>query len=256
MRLHVAGIQMVVTHDVGANAAAILRAVEAAREAEAEILVTPEGSLSGYTHAFDARAVEQALASVTSSARRAGVGLALGTCWVEPSDGKCYDQLRFYDRNGVYLGFHSKILLCGTLAEPAVGEINHYATSPLRTFDFHGTVIGGLVCNDFWANPSCTPMPDPHLSQELARMGARVVFHAVNGGRGPSEWRQVAWQFHEANLRMRARAGSLYVVTVDSCHPVDLPCSAPSGVIGPDGAWVLKVPDQGERFFTGMVELE
>ena len=30
-------------------------------------------------------------------------------------------------------------------------------------------------------------MPDPHLTQQLARMGARVVFHAVNGGRDGGE---------------------------------------------------------------------
>jgi hypothetical protein len=83
----------------------------------------------------------------------------------------------------------------------------------------------------------------------LARQGARIVFHAVNGGRDGSEWSAVAWRYHEANLRMRARAGGIWIVTVDSCHPMDLPCSAPSGVVAPSGDWLCQVEPQGERFF-------
>ncbi len=182
MRLRVAGAQLPVTKDVGANTAAILRAIQWALAAEAELLLTPEGSLSGYTHLFDAQAVREALEQVTAAARAAHVGLALGTCFVEPEDGRCYNQIRFYTPEGEYLGFHSKTLTCGTLDDPPQGEINHYARRPLRTFDWRGVPIAGLICNDLWANPECTPGPDVHLTQQLARMGARVILHAVNGG--------------------------------------------------------------------------
>ena len=86
-------------------------------------------------------------------------------------------------------------------------------------------------------------------------MGAQVVFHAVNGGRDGSEWSGVAWRYHEANLRMRARAGGLWVVTVDNCHPTHLNCSAPSGVISPDGSWVCTAPARGEYLFAHTIEL-
>ena len=115
--------------------------------------------------------------------------------------------------------------------------------------------MGGLICNDLWANPQCTPMPDPHLSQQLAQMGAQIVYHAVNGGRDGSEWSEVAWRYHEANLRMRARAGRLWVVTVDNCHPAHLPCSAPSGVIDPNGSWACQTAPQGEQFFVQTITL-
>jgi len=59
----------------------------------------------------------------------------------------------------------------------------------------------------------------------------------------------VAWQYHEANLRMRARAAGTWIVTVDSSHPLDLPCSAPSGVVDPQGNWLVRTPDQGVRCF-------
>ena len=181
MEIRIAGAQLPVTTDIPTNVMHIARAIAFARDAQANLLLTPEGSLSGYTHLFDTSLLEQALQHVTSLAREAQVGLALGTCYVEPKDHKCYNQIRFYARDGRYLGFHSKTLTCGSLKHPSQGEINHYAVSPLRTFSFEGVTLGGLICNDLWANPGCTPMPDPHLSQQLADRGAQVILR--------SEWR-------------------------------------------------------------------
>lgn len=247
--LRVAGFQMAVGTDIGANTAAICAAVRRAASAGAEILLTPEGSLSGYTPHFDPLAAAEGLERVTSLARQQGVGLALGTCFRE-TDGLVYNQIRFYTPGGDYLGFHSKILRCGSMEEPVEGEINDYATKPLRTFDWDGTPIGGLICNDLWANPQCTPMPDPHLSQQLVRMGARVIFHAVNGGGKGTEWyRDVYWHFHAANLRMRAEAGKTWIVTVDASLSPSWPCSAPSGVLNPEGDWVCRTHAEGEQFF-------
>lgn len=79
----VAGAQMRVTIDVEVNEPALLDAVERAAAAGAEILLTPEGSLSGYTADFDHNEVAAALARVTEAARRRQLGLALGTCLVE-----------------------------------------------------------------------------------------------------------------------------------------------------------------------------
>jgi predicted amidohydrolase len=248
MDIRVAGAQIAVTTDVESNLGGLRRAIEYAAEERADVLLTPEGSLSGYTPHFDAAAVREGLETVTAWAREAGVGLALGTCFVE-ADGVCYNQLRFYQRDGTYLGFHGKTLRCGTWDTPPRGEINEYGLAPLRTFELDGVRVGGLICNDLWANPGCTPMPDPHLSQQLAQMDAQIVYHAVNGGRDGSEWSEVAWRYHEANLRMRARAGRLWVVTVDNCHPAHWPCSAPSGVVAPDGSWACQTAPQGEQFF-------
>lgn len=256
MKLRVAGAQLPVTDEVETNVATLERALEFARQEDSAILLTPEGSLSGYTPHFDTAVVTQALDHFTGLARAAGVGLALGTCFVEPEEGLCYNQLRFYDREGAYLGFHAKILRCGTLEDsPPRGEINEYAAAPLRTFSFHGLTIGGLICNDLWANPGCTPQPDPHLTQELARLGARVIFHAVNGGRNDSEWSQVNRSYHEANLRMRAHAARTPIVTADNAYPLHLPSAAPGGVIGTNGGWLVKTKESGEECFACTLEL-
>ena len=183
MNLRVAGFQIAVGRDVQQNAAAICRALHQAHAAQAGILLTPEGSLSGYTPDFDPAAVEVGLSLITVAgaglrpaltvgvrtalARELQVGLAhgkgrvwdsplrggrpLGTCFKE-TDGLTYNQLRFNTAHGkptrggrphgAYLGFHSKILRCGSMTDPPQGEINWmiyirvYAATPLSVFAF------------------------------------------------------------------------------------------------------------------------
>ncbi|NKB71908.1 MAG: hypothetical protein GKR89_32940 [Candidatus Latescibacteria bacterium] len=256
MKIRVAGAQIPVLNDIEANIAALERALEFAKNAGADILLTPEGSLSGYTPHFDRAAAEEGLRYITGKARDNNLGLALGTCYIEPGDQRCYNQIRFYRPDGHYLGFHSKTLTCGTMTDPPRGEIEDYAVAPLQTYTYGDIPIGGLICNDLWANPACTPMPDPHLTQQLADRGARIVFHAVNGGRGGDQWSEVNWRYHEANLCMRARAGGLWIVTVDNCHPPTMPCSSPSGVVDPQGQWACRTEPEGEHYFVYTIELD
>ena len=255
--LKVAAAQIAVTRDIPANVRTISRMIDEAIAQEADVLLTPEGSLSGYTHEFDTTQVTEGLRQLVDQASQAGLALALGTCFVEPDDGLCYNQIRFYDSDGAFLGFHSKTLLCGTMTEPSKGEINHYAIQPLRTYPLNGITVGGLICNDMWGNPGCTPMDEPHLSQELSGMGARIIFQAINGGRNGGQWsREVYWPFHETNMRIRASTGKVWIVSADNCSPTDIPCSAPTGVLRPDGSWAVKAPDQGEHLAVFTIELD
>ena len=249
MKLRVFGAQIPVSNDIQQNVTSLCRAVEQAAQVRADILLTPEGSLSGYTYEFNHDLLQAGLQEVTALARLRQVGLALGTCFKEPDD-LVYNQVRFYTTDGTYLGFHSKILRCKNMLDTQqAGEVDHFAAAELKVFLFKGVRIGGLICNDLWANPAWTPMPDTHLTRQLAGMGARVVFHAVNGGRDGSAWSQVNWQYHEANLRLRARTDRLWIVTVDNCDPTTIPCSAPSGVISPEGKWICQTDSRGEQFF-------
>ena len=54
---------------------------------------------------------------------------------------------------------------------------------------------------------------------------------------------------------MRARAGHLWIATVDSSHPTHLPCSAPSGIVDPEGNWAARTADRGEQLLCHDVEL-
>ena len=252
--LRVAGAKLAVSDNIDTNIEAIKKAIDFAREEEADILLTPEGSLSGYTTDFDIKKAEKGLKEIQDYAREAKIGLALGTCFYEP-DGKCYNQIRFYDKKGNFLGFHSKILLCINPNNYNEGELYEFETSPLRTFEFEGIKIGGLICNDVWANPMYTSLPDTHLSQQLSDMGARIIFHAVNGGRDDSEWATINWNFHGSNLRMRAAAGGTWVVTADNSYPENLNSSSPSGVIDPDGNWACPTKEKGVQYFVYTINL-
>ena len=256
MDLNVCGAQLDVTRDIDHNVREIVRSIDRAKDQGADILLTPEGSLSGYTPDFDRARVVAGLETVTSRARDRDVGLALGTCFIEDDD-LCYNQIRFYAKDGEYLGFHSKILRCGRLEPEPRGEMNDYAARSLRTFVFEGITIGGLICNDFWANPCCTPQPDPYLPHQLARMGARIIFQAVNGGRDGSAWSEnVVWTFHQSNLLMRTREDDLWTVVADSAHPVTMPCSCPSGVISPKGEWAVQAKRQGVDHYSFCIDLK
>ena len=252
--IRVAGIKMSVSNDIKANIESIRKAIDYARQEKADILLTPEGSLSGYTSSFDKESAKKALEEILNYASQSKVGLALGTCFYE-DDNKCYNEIRFYDSEGNFLGFHSKILRCGDFKDCTKGEINDFYTTPLRTFEFKGIIIGGLICNDLWANPACTTLPDTHLSQQLSKMGARIIFHAVNGGREDSELSNIFWDYHLTNLRIRAMSGGVWIVTADNSYPLNLRSSSPSGVLSPEGKWVCETEAKGVQYFAYTIDI-
>jgi len=122
IRIRVAGAQVPVVRDIAKNVETLTRAIEYAAQEKADVLITPEGSLSGYTPDFDGAATQQALDQVPQRARAAKLTLVLGTCF-EAEDGQRYDAQRFYDNEGKYLGFHAKILLCRHMTAPAARDI-------------------------------------------------------------------------------------------------------------------------------------
>lgn len=254
--LRVAGAVIPVTDNIDSNIASIKKAIDFAAKEHASILLTPEGSLSGYTPSFDRVKVEAALAEVTACAIKAKVGLALGVCFYEQGADKPSDQIRFYDQDGRLLGVHSKILRCTNMKNPSPGneEVDRYETSELNIFKINDIPVGGLVCNDLWATPDWTSMPDPHLTQQLSEMGARVIFHAANTGTHQGEWGEVYRQYHDSNLQIRALTGKVWIVTVDAAPEGDGRCSHTSGVINPSGNWLIRAENRGEQYFVFTID--
>lgn len=256
IRIRVAGAQIPVSADISANVATIGRAIAFAQREKADVLVTPEGSLSGYRASFDADETARANREIVAKAAAANIALVLGTCFADET-GQRYDGQRFYDKNGDFLGFHSKILLCRKMADPtAKGEVDSFKSTPLRVFELQGLTVGGLVCNDLWANPEWTPMPDPYLARQLAKLGARIIFHSVNAGQDDGENWALNHAFHEANLRMRARSAGVWIVVAEAADPAGRKRSnSPSGVVDPDGHWAVQADSKGEQFFAHTIEL-
>jgi len=163
-----------------------------------------------------------------------------------------------YDREGDYLGFHAKILLCRWMADPKrKGEVDYFKSSPLRTFQLEGLTVAGLVCNDLWANPEWTPMPDPHLARQLADQGARVLFFSVNSGQDEGETLALHRAFRKSNLRLRARSAKLWVIVANASDPKgQREANCHSGVLAPDGHWVVQADPKGEQFFAQTLVVE
>ena len=89
MELRIAGAQIPVTSDIEVNLEILTHAIAFAGQEEADILLTPEGSLSGYTYTFDQEAAQEALEHITGLAHEQKIGLALGTYFIEPEDERC-----------------------------------------------------------------------------------------------------------------------------------------------------------------------
>ncbi|MHB1001916.1 MAG: carbon-nitrogen hydrolase family protein [Armatimonadota bacterium] len=250
--MRVTGIQMLVRHNVSENEERIIVGIKRAADDGSDFLVTPEGSLSGYWAGFDSREVADALERVTSEAKKVGVGLALGTCFRENEDSGevCYNQVRIYSRNGDYLGFHAKILRCSPINEPGTIEMADYAEKPLRTFDWNGIRFGALICNDMWATPGCTIIPNPYLAWNLKQMGADLILHAINSGTV-----QFYRPYHESNVSLWARTLGMHIVEVNAAGENGEPGNVRSGVVGPDGEYLIGVPYEGEHSFTYDIEL-
>jgi predicted amidohydrolase len=128
---------------------------------------------------------------------------------------------------------------------------------PLRTFGLNGLTVGGLVRDDPWANPEWTPVDDPHLSRRLARMGARVVFHAVNAGSSTGDELALNRAYHDANPRLRARSGRQWVIVANAADPkAEREGNVVSGIVDPRGTWTIQAEPKGERFFAATIDID
>jgi len=247
--LIISGMQMNVSNDIDLNRKQIVEAIKKAASAGADFLVTPEGSLSGYTSDFDQKKLSEALAAVAAEASVMKVGLMLGTCYKQIVKGKefCYNQVRVYSPEGRFLGEYSKILRCSILDVPGTGEMVEYAEGELKTFEWEGNRFGILICNDLWATPGYTTMPNPYLVWRLKQMGAQFIVHCINSGTV-----QKYRPFHESSAELWALSVKLPILEVNAAQGNEK-INAQSGLIDSSGERSLKVPDTGAQFFTAKI---
>jgi len=81
MNLRIAGAQIPVFEELDRNFNTIMYAVNYAAEQKADILLTPEGALSGYHNRFSQVETEKALGELVCAAKAKKLGLAIGTCF-------------------------------------------------------------------------------------------------------------------------------------------------------------------------------
>jgi predicted amidohydrolase len=240
-RYRMAGAQLWPQQSVTGALEQVLQAIRWAGEQKADFLVTPEMYLSGYRADFDADEVEASIAEVAQACRRAGVIALLGTG--HQHLGVVTNQARVIGADGSLLGFHEKMVL--TLGDAQWSEPGR----KLHVFEARGLRFGALICNDFWVTPMGHDAPDPRLVSQLRQMGAQVIFHLVASGPGPD---YLSW--HDSNHLLRARAAGVFVVAAN--WAMEPESNVTSGVIGPDGRFILEVNRVGEQLFAAEIEVE
>ncbi|HLF33071.1 MAG TPA: carbon-nitrogen hydrolase family protein [Cyclobacteriaceae bacterium] len=244
-KVRLACLQMNATPDIQKNKERIIEGLRKASGEGAAFLITPEGSLSGYTSNFDQDEVSKALPEILAIAKQVKVGLFLGTCFKEISGNAtyCYNQIRVYTPVGEFLGAYSKILRCSPLNLPGTGEMVDYVEGELKIFEWKGHKIGTLICNDLWATPGYTTIPNPYLAWKLKQMGADMIIHCINSGSN-----QRYRKFHESSAELWALSLKIPILEVNAAQG-DETINAMSGLIGADGIRSKTVPDTGDQFF-------
>ncbi len=237
--IRVSGVQMAVSPSLDDNLPKVLEYI---KNSDADVVVFPEMSLTGYHGDFSDAAARAAWRQVASACRQYYRMAIVGTGCKE--EGSVYIQLRIYDDTGELLGTHEKIV--PTASDRQWCQPGH----ELRTFTYRGVTFGCLICNDMWVTPGCGPYPDPRLSYHLGRRGAQVIFHAISSGSTA-----IHTPYHESNLALRAREAGTYIVTANATDGKG-PVNCASGVVSPQGEWLVKSPRESERTYAWDIVLE
>jgi predicted amidohydrolase len=247
----ITGLQMNTTNDIKTNKEQIMKGILEASDDGANFLVTPEGSLSGYTSNFKQKDLIKALKEVEVYAAKMKIGLMLGTCYKDTKNGKeyCYNQVRVYTPEGRFAGAYSKILRCSNLDLPGSGEMVDYLEGELKTFEWKGIRFGVLICNDLWATPGYTTIPNPYLPWKLKQMGARFIVHCINSGTT-----QKYRSFHESSAELWALSVKIPILEVNAAQKNEI-INAQSGLIESDGERKQRVPDSGVQVFTVTIRI-
>ena len=237
--IRISGVQMTVSPKLEENLPKILDAIA---KTDADFVVFPEMSLTGYHGDFSAKAADAAWRQIATACRQSYVTALIGTGF--KSEEGAFIQTRIFNKGGELVGTHEKLV-------PTSGDREWCRPGEeLRVFQDNGVTFGCLICNDLWVTPGCGPYPDPRLAYHLGQKGAQIIFQAVHSGTSP-----VHVPFHESNVQLRAMESKVYIATVNAADPKG-PVNCLSGVMSPEGEWLAQCPREGEHTYTQDVEVE
>ncbi|MCP9485297.1 MAG: carbon-nitrogen hydrolase family protein [Gaiellaceae bacterium MAG52_C11] len=210
------------TADLTENLAKALEYMERAADEGVELLCFPETHLSAYRVGVltpEAPCAEgelaQALEQVAERCGELSLGVVLGTETPNPG-GKPFNTAAVIDEGGRIVARHHKSRLT---PKDALG---YAAGAGPTSFVFKGIPMGVVICFEGFRFPETT--------RELARQGARVIFHPQFNHILPGmEWKLPV---HEALLVARAAENTVYVVSANMSHPLN---NCRSLVIAPNG---------------------
>ena len=237
--VRVCGVQMSVSEKLEDN---LPRILEYITSVDADFVLFPEMSLTGYHGDFSAKEADAAWRRIATACRRAYVTAFIGTgC---KNHGAIHIQTRIITDEGALLGTHEKLV-------PTSGDRKFCQPGEeLRVHEYRGVTFGCLICNDLWVTPGCGPYPDPRLAYQLGQRGAQMIFYSVHSGSST-----VHTPYHESNLVLRAMESKLHIVTANAADAKG-PVNCATGVVSPEGEWVAQCPREGDQTFTYDIEVD
>jgi deaminated glutathione amidase len=184
MKLRIATTQFPVSADLDRNAAYIVQYVATAQRARAQVVLFPEGALSGYvgidcvsSAGYDWEHLQEATERVTAAARRHGVWVVCGTLHrSRPALAKPLNSVVVIDPGGLVVARYDKRLL-------AVSEqANFRAGERPVVVRIAGVRCGLLICHE-WRYPE--------LYRQYRDLGAGVILQSwYDGGYDQVGWRR------------------------------------------------------------------
>ncbi len=258
--IRIAGAQIPVGADIQTNKIEIFKSLDWAKENEVDLLVTPEGSLSGYVASDWWNKLDElndALKEVEDHQKKLGIELHLGTCLQETEElGNINrNEIRSYNKKGEL--FQVTVKSYGIAFERCVNKDGQPLYTWNLPFDERPTSATALICNDMWG---CVEQDGEPINQLLVNANLDLIIHATNGVKfNPKDIRYKAFDaYHNGFLCMTALKALTSIITVDSCVPWDWDgeeskvdvciTSSQSGVVDFTG-WLTDVPRFGRQYF-------
>lgn len=240
----IAGVQINTAETIAASTEKALRYIQRASEERASFILFPEMYLTGYHDRFDGVETEDALHRIAQGARRYDINVLMGTG--SKHLGTTTNQVRIFSRSGEFVGVHEKMLLAGQ------ESITFEPGRRLHVYRLDGLCFAVLICNDLWTTPRSTRGRIPLLVQEAQDLGAAVIFHAIScSGETDPARRAILLDWHVAHHRTWAMRIGITIVAAN--QPRTLGSLVHCGIVGPDGSYVVRVPNEGEHLFVGEI---
>lgn len=222
--LKVGVYQMATTDSVPQNAAKIHDAIERSAAQQAQLLLVPEGSLSGYPHGpeVDFAALDAAQEALVAHAARAGTWLALGT--TRRTEAGLWNSALLFSPAGDLIASYDK---------------THLTESDKEVFQ-PGQELGVVRAGEWTvALQICYDMRFPENWRILRRLGAELVIHLVCASRH-SAWKVPVL---EGAIRSRAAENGMFVVAANDARAPQMMVSC---ACDPDGKDLMRAPANEE----------
>jgi predicted amidohydrolase len=180
--LRVATCQFSVEPSIRHNRQWVLKQMEQAAEAGADVAHFSETALSGYagvdiagTDAIDWNALTAATRDIMAAARKLRLWVVLGSAH-RLSDGvRPHNSLYVIDAKGSIVDRYDKRFCTGLGGEYPTLDLCHYSPGDhFTTFRIKGVTCGVLICYDYRF---------PELFREYRKLGAQVIFHSFHNAR-------------------------------------------------------------------------